>query len=679
MQFLAPLFLVALAGLAIPVLLHLTQREKKQIVRFPSLMFVRRIPYQSVRRRKVQHWLLLLVRMTALALLIAAFARPFIMRSDAIVPTGAGARELVVLLDTSYSMGYGDRWERARKAANDAVSGLSSGDRGSVVLFSSGTEIVARSTGEREKLSAALATAKPGAGATRFAPALKVAGSILSDSRLPRREAMLISDFQRSGWRGEEGARLPQGATLTPVPIQGPLDRPNVGVTAVSFARSTFSDQERMTVTAALVNRAEKPAVGVMVKLEVDKIPVGTKPISLEPGATTSVTFDPFTVGGRNMRGTVSIGEDALLADNAYHFVAAPSQPVKVVLIDRGQVDARRYLADALSVGDAPRFETLIRQPEALTDDDLNKSAVVVLNDVALAANTARRLSHFVDQGGGLFVAAGSRASWPQDIDVLPATFGGPVNRRTGEAARVGVLDFGHPVFEPFRAPRSGNFSTSRVYEYRSTTPSKAAQVLARFDGGIPAMLERRVGNGRVLLWTTALDRPSSDLPINPVFPVFVHQVVRYLAAYKEPQPWLTVGQVLDPMAAAAQKGSPATRVVLTPSGKRVPLLDEGAEVLELSEQGFYEIRGIGNATDVAVIASNVDPVEGDLTPLPDPKEIALAAVVAPSAAGSAGGSGFPLTPEAQENNQRLWWNLLFAGIVLLAVDTVLSNRLAKS
>ena len=55
MQFLAPLFFVALAGLAIPVLLHLTQREKKQIVRFPSLMFVRRIPYQSVRRRKLHN------------------------------------------------------------------------------------------------------------------------------------------------------------------------------------------------------------------------------------------------------------------------------------------------------------------------------------------------------------------------------------------------------------------------------------------------------------------------------------------------------------------------------------------------------------------------------------------------------------------------------------------------
>src|SRR6187397_2713162 len=117
MSFITPLFFVALAGLAIPVLLHLTQREKKQIIRFPSLMFVRRIPYQSVRRRKIHNWLLLFVRMTALALLIAAFARPLIPRASPLVLAGGGAREVVVLLDTSYSMGYGDRWERARRAA----------------------------------------------------------------------------------------------------------------------------------------------------------------------------------------------------------------------------------------------------------------------------------------------------------------------------------------------------------------------------------------------------------------------------------------------------------------------------------------------------------------------------------------------------------------------------------
>ena len=52
MTFLAPLFLVGLAGLAIPVILHLIQKERKNVVQFPSLMFLRRIPYQSVQRRR---------------------------------------------------------------------------------------------------------------------------------------------------------------------------------------------------------------------------------------------------------------------------------------------------------------------------------------------------------------------------------------------------------------------------------------------------------------------------------------------------------------------------------------------------------------------------------------------------------------------------------------------------
>ena len=217
MSFIAPLFFVALAALAIPVLIHLIQREKKQIMRFPSLMFVQRVPYKSIQRRRVHNWLLLLVRLAVLTLIVLAFARPFFERQDLGTATGGGAREVVILLDQSYSIGYGDRWERAQAAASEAINGLGPADRGSVVLFSSGAEIALRSTaeGERERLIAAVEAAEPTASATRFSPALKVAGGILADSQLPRREVILVSDFQRGGWRGEEGASLPDGATLT--------------------------------------------------------------------------------------------------------------------------------------------------------------------------------------------------------------------------------------------------------------------------------------------------------------------------------------------------------------------------------------------------------------------------------------------------------------------------------
>src|SRR5579862_5303759 len=104
MAFLTPLFLAGLAAISVPVLIHLIQREKKRVVEFPSLMFVRRIPYQSVRRRRIRHWGLLLLRALAVALIAVAFARPFLHESAEAAAVGGGAREVVVLLDQSASM-----------------------------------------------------------------------------------------------------------------------------------------------------------------------------------------------------------------------------------------------------------------------------------------------------------------------------------------------------------------------------------------------------------------------------------------------------------------------------------------------------------------------------------------------------------------------------------------------
>jgi Aerotolerance regulator N-terminal/von Willebrand factor type A domain len=673
-SFLAPLFFAALAGLAIPVLLHLTQREKKQIVRFPSLMFVRRIPYQSVRRRKIQNWLLLMVRMAALALIILAFTRPLIDRAD--VPTaGADAREVVLLLDTSYSMGYGDHWSQAQAAARERIAGLSASDRGSVVLFGSGADIQLRSTSERSRLTATVDSATPSPSSTRFSPALKVAGSILAESTLPRREVVIISDFQRGGWRGEEGAKLPEGTTLTPVQIQSPADRGNLSVTGVTFTRTSFSGQQRLVVTAGVSNRTEQRVTASALTLEVGGISTGTKPVAVEPGMSASVVFDAFTVSGRNTRASVRLSEDALAADNSFNFVVSPIEPVHITVVDRGSAASALYLTRVLSIGESPKFEAVFRQGDALSDDDLRRSAVIVLNDVEVGVPLARRLARYVEQGGGLFVATGSRARWPQEVDVLPGTVGPPVDRTRGDAARVGALEFGHPVFEPFRAPRSGDFSSIPVYGYRNVTAAKDAQVLARFDAGTPAVLERRLGRGRVLLWASTLDVSWSDLPTKPVFLPFIHQAVRHLGGYTEPEPWLTVGQVLNASASTARV-SDSPRVLLTPSGRRLPLDDEGADVLELTEQGFYEIRGEANQAET-VVAANVDPAEADLTPM-DPREITAAAVGA-GAEENGGPSGVPLTPEAREKNQRLWWYLLIAGILVLGVDTLLSNRMAKA
>src|SRR5687768_5263063 len=82
LTFLAPLFLLGLLAVAVPVIVHLVNRERQNAIAFPSLMFLRRVPFRSVRRQRIRHWSLFALRCLALALLALAFARPFLDRES---------------------------------------------------------------------------------------------------------------------------------------------------------------------------------------------------------------------------------------------------------------------------------------------------------------------------------------------------------------------------------------------------------------------------------------------------------------------------------------------------------------------------------------------------------------------------------------------------------------------
>jgi hypothetical protein len=239
MSFLSPFLLFGLGAIAVPILVHLIQRERKRVIEFPSLMFVQKIPYQSVRRRRIRHWALLLLRAAAIALIVAAFARPFLPASAAAAlgATG-GSREVVILLDQSASMGYGDRWQRAQAEAGRVIDSIGATDKATLVLFGRNAEENIRATSDRGRLQAALRAASVTASGTRFSPALKLAESILARSTLQRKEAVLISDFQKTGWSSSEDVHFSEGVTLTPVSVATDTGS-NLDVPTVTCARST--------------------------------------------------------------------------------------------------------------------------------------------------------------------------------------------------------------------------------------------------------------------------------------------------------------------------------------------------------------------------------------------------------------------------------------------------------
>jgi len=684
MSFLTPAFFLGLGAIAIPILVHLIQREKKRVVNFPSLMFVRRIPYQSVRRRRIRHWFLLLLRAAAIALIVLAFARPF-TQPGAATPAAAasGARDVVIVLDQSASMGYGDHFEKAKEAARTIVRGLSGDDRATLVLFAKNAEENMRATSDRARLEAAITAAKVTSGATRYGPALKLADSILSRSPLKRREAVLISDFQKTGWSGSEDAHFPDGTSLTTVSVAAATS--NLSVPSVSFGRANFSGQERITVAAGVSNKGDAAVADVPVTLTVEGHDIETVRATVPPHASSQVTFKEFTLSGANVRGAVKAGDDPMPADNTFNFVLSPSEPVSILVVDSG-ADSSLFLSKALSIGTTPQFQTDVVPASRFAPGSLDKRAVVILNDTAFPPGASGgALKRFVERGGGLLIVAGDHTTWPAagtsgspDADLLPGTLGGAIDRTDSPTGAIGFLDYSHAVLEVFKAPRSGDFSAAHIYRYRSLEPAPGDRVLARYDDGAVAAAERKIGNGRVVVWTSTLDDSFTDIGVKPIFLPLVHQLARYLARYEQPASWYTVGQVLDLSARAKNRND---RVIVAPSGARTTQQASKGSAdgsLELSEQGIYEVRNTGaNVGKPEALAVNLDQAESDLDAL-DPRELVASVTGHASAESAEPTMAQEMTREEAEKRQSLWWYLLVAGVLLLGTETAISNHLSR-
>jgi hypothetical protein len=416
----------------------------------------------------------------------------------------------------------------------------------------------------------------------------------------------------------------------------------------------------------------------VPVSLEIEGRTLETIDASIGANASGSISFAPFTLAEPTVRGTVKAGTDALAADNAFNFVLSPSKPISVLIIDSpDSADSSFYLSRALAIGKAPAFNVETTTASRVSSGSLETRNVVVVNDAALPVGLPGEVvRRYVENGGGVLVALGAH-SVNTEANLLPGKLGPVVERTQGRGATVGWRDHSHQVFEIFRAPRSGDFTAARVYRYRTLEPAPGDRVLARYDDGAAAAVERRVGNGRVIAWTTTLDREWSDLPQTPVFLPLIHQFVKYLAQYERTTEWTTVGQVVD---LSAMLKSRADRIVMTPSGNRVTVPSSEPGVVELNEQGVYEIRAAAaGATGRAErIAVNLDPAESDLSVV-DPQEL-VAAVTGRASAAAAGQTGpAEISAGDAEKQQGLWWYLLLAGMVLLAGETVIANRLSRN
>lgn len=518
MALLAPWFIGGLALLAIPYLIHKIRRPEGERVKFSSVMFIPKVRREVIERRRIQHILLMLLRMLALAALALAFARPALRATPD--PGVAGRRgRVMVLIDRSYSMGYGARLARAKERAEAVIKGLSPEDRVGVIAFDAAPEMLARlappegSGNETDESAVFAGDAAPGSPAgsataksdmdsgsreaaleavklvslTERATAYDAAMRLAQDELLAAREKVdnrpdrlmiyLISDFQRSGVGDRPAWRLSPEIEFAAEDVAGDEAPRNLALSEINLRKTSDG---RLRVVGQVKNWSESDELSTDVALMIDGVEIEKHPLVVKPGAATQVSFIRPLDEHATISGWLQIGPDDLELDNRRYFVWSPPLRKNLVLLsaenEPGQYPASFFLSRALP--NAPDLPWRVEQtkPDGVAGAIEGKAQppdLVIAGDPgALTEPVAAALRNYVEGGGSTLLILGGSGPLGAPVQVLLKAAGvGDVGLRfetSGESfAMLSWIDFTHPVFAPFQGSRLNDFSQIRFTNFR--------------------------------------------------------------------------------------------------------------------------------------------------------------------------------------------------------------------
>jgi hypothetical protein len=467
------LMLFGLAGVAIPIIIHLLNRRRYDVVDWGAMQFLQ-VSEVTRRRLLLEELLLMLLRMGLIAVLVYALAGPY-SDNSLLGKTGERPpRDVVLIFDGSYSMGYTGTGRSAHEAAKEwAREFLGDLPAGSAVALLQAKQQVVPLLGE---LSHDLDRAReridhlaPPAGGCDWPGAFQAALALLAKSQRAEREIVMLSDGQRFGWADEDTLRrwdlLAQQLGYRPGDREGearrprlwmvnldptrPKDPPNWSLTPLRAGRPVVSAEQQVTFRTELELRGQtayRPPHRI--RLEVDGKPVrdleapraakienGKVPLSFvqrftAPGShLVSVVLEPDPPPGERPPGYVL--KDQLPGDNRQDFAVEvlPALPVLLVDGDPNPAAKRRgsdFLRDALAP--ARDRTPVVRarvvsveefDPTLLSDDagpgrgnePLGRPRVLILCNVArLSGSQQEAVDRFLADGGGVLVTLGSRA-----------------------------------------------------------------------------------------------------------------------------------------------------------------------------------------------------------------------------------------------------------------------------
>ena len=679
MSFLSPWFLAGALAVGIPLWVHLIRREQAIKLPFSSLMFLRRIPIKSMSRQRLKYFLLLSMRMLIILLVALAFARPYFPWMTGPLVGGGSERHGVILLDNSLSMQYGDRWERAMAAAREAIADFRDGDEAQIVTFSSEFQVLNLATSDKASLRAALEKgAAPSAATTSYSQAFRAVERIAEDARRPL-SVVLISDMQKAGLAGAAQTALPVMADFQVVNVaEG--EAPNWTIEGVRSRPAVYRSRYPDRVVVQLRGYGTPDSTKEVTFSLLGRV-LQRKTVGVPASGVATVVFEGFDVPlGQNPAQIAVTPQDRLPVDDTFYFTLERREPNRVLFLRETGAEAELYyLRSSLAAETDSPFLIEARSPADARSVPLREYAMVVLSNVQrLPGELAGELREFVRQGGGLLMTAGSNSSPALEMqlgDLWPGkTLEKRMMTRDGERlVLLGEFDRDHPVFRDLREAGADSLRSVEVYAYLRMEAGGAA--ILKYSNGDPALIEKSVGEGRVLLFTSSFDNVWSDFPLHPIFLPLAHQLVRYTGQLGAEVPAYPIPTAVSLRELARGQGEGASNrvwTILGPGGEReLPETGEAQQdFVMLRRPGVYEVRQTNRTRR---LAANPDPRESDLTPLSAEDQ---ALWLASSRNASAGGAQEATVagPE-QARRQDLWWFLLLLALIIAAVEVYLANQ----
>ncbi|MSR31011.1 MAG: hypothetical protein EXR99_05835 [Gemmataceae bacterium] len=534
---------LVLAGL--PVVFHLLMRQKPRRVKFPAIRFLMEKMHSNQRRLRLQHLLLLMLRMLVIALVCLALARPQITASNFFFDPEQriGA---VLLFDTTPTMDYRGggktRLEEAREQASRFLDEISPASKIAVLDLSSQREegkarewlpdrrVVNQKIGELKTHPAAGGLPGQTAFAYRLLDSLKQ-----TEEPLPR-FLFIFSDRTLAAWEGMgiAGVKPPPGITTLYIdvgqdnPSEVAIEKLSVDPLVVEpggmFSarvglRATGKDHKTL-VECKVENLAGEQKIQDKKSLVCPKDQ--STELSFDFHAPKPVFEDPLKPSFFQVTAKLSSADAWSGNDRSYATFQVRRKARTLALCENLQTP-RIWRAAVEAVGRYACDIRTVAEGEKLTAQDLSTYRSVVLFQVAAPSQALwQKLEPYVKSGGGLALVPGPGLS-PVAYATPEAQILSPVAFLSLEKTPAGVIgphlggfDNAHTLTAPFKdwiASTDPDFNRPELRPFANgrwkVQPGPESLTVARYmiEGKEePALVEKTVGLGHILAFTTPLD-----------------------------------------------------------------------------------------------------------------------------------------------------------------------------